>query len=221
MAGYGGHRGPRRLHRRATAAPSAAPWHWCRLAETLSPMVSPSPIGSTVSWPPRGIAWPAISSIFSRSLTRFLPISTRGRFQASLVLSSSRKPREIFSASPVSICEPADPAAPKAMRQNCSLAEAVLALFLISSSANCLGFLVLFLGQHFQSVDDGADRADQVVAHPRAQQGGEIERFDGGSGHGLASAGRARFNETGESLVVATFGRDTPHHRERQGKDQG
>ena len=33
-----------------------------------------------------------------------------------------------------------------------------------------LGLLVVFFFQHFQAVDDGADRADQIVADARAQQ---------------------------------------------------
>ena len=41
-------------------------------------------------------------------------------------------------ASPRSICAPAEPAAPKASRQNCSRAEAVLALFLMRSRAKVL-----------------------------------------------------------------------------------
>ena len=79
------------------------------------------------------------------------------------------------------------------MRQNCSLADAVPALFLISCRRKVLGFLVVFFFQHFQPVDDGADRADQIVADPRAQQCGEIERFDGRSGHGLVSAWHAGY----------------------------
>src|SRR5262245_1055346 len=107
-------------------------------AAMRNPIVSPSPTGSTVSWPPRGIDWPAISSMLSRSFTRFFGSSSRGRFQASLVFSSSIRPRLTFSASPVSIWAPAEPAAPKASRQNCSLAEAVRALFLIRSMAKVL-----------------------------------------------------------------------------------
>src|SRR5262245_54673211 len=35
----------------------------------------------------------------------------------------------------------------------------------------------LFL-EHLKSIDDGPYRADEIVAYPRAQQGGQIERFD-------------------------------------------
>src|SRR6202044_3923328 len=62
----------------------------------------------------------------------------RGKFQTRVVLPSSMRPRAAFSASPRSICAPAEPAAPKASRQNCSFAEAWYALFLIRSSANVL-----------------------------------------------------------------------------------
>src|SRR6185312_2513724 len=62
-----------------------------------------------------------------------------------------------------------------------------------------LGLLVLLLIQHFETVDDRADRADQVVANTRAQQRGEIESFDR-AGHGRVSGGKAQCRRAGESL---------------------
>ena len=107
-------------------------------AEMRKPMVSPSPTGSTVRVPPRGIVCPAMMSMFSSSFTRFFGNNAWGRFQVSLVLSSSMKPRAIACALPRSIWALAEPAAPKARRQNCRRAEAVLALRLMRSSAKVL-----------------------------------------------------------------------------------
>ena len=85
--------------------------------------------------PPRGTAAFAMSSMLSRSLTRFLLISARGVSQLSSAFSFSIRPRATFSASARSISAPADPAAPKARRANCSLAEACLALLRMRSKA--------------------------------------------------------------------------------------
>ncbi len=85
--------------------------------------------------PPRGIAWVATKSKLSRSLTRFFGTNARVRFQVSLTLSSAMNPRATVSASPRLISAPAEPAAPKASRQNCSLAVACPALFLIRARA--------------------------------------------------------------------------------------
>ena len=186
-------------------------------ALTLKPMLSPAPIGSTVSRPPRGIVCPAISSKLSSSLTRFLASSARGRFQASLVLSSSRNPR----ADGLGVAE-VDLGAGGAGRAEGDAAELQLGgggagALLDQIEGESLGLLVLFFRQHFQPVDDGADRADQVMANARAQQGGKIERFDGRSGHGLVSAGRAGCQKTGESLDAPVSVGDTPHRCDRQG----
>ena len=121
--------------------------------------------------------------MFSSSLTRFFGSSTRGRFQASLVLSSSRKPRAIFSASPE-----IDLRAGGAGRAESDAAELQLGgrragALLDQVERKGLGRLVLFLLQHFEAVDDRADRADQVMTDARAQQRGKVERFDGGCGH--------------------------------------
>jgi len=148
------------------------------VAETLMPIVSPAPTGSTVSWPPRGIAWPAISSMLSSSLTRFLAKRTRGRFQVILVFSSSRSRAKSFrhrrcrSANRRNRGAEGDPA-------ELQFGGGSVGAFLDQFEREGLGFLVLVFGQNFQSVDDGANRADQVVTDPRAQQGGEIERFNG------------------------------------------
>ena len=178
------------------------------------------------SVPPRGMDWPAISSILSSSLTRFLASSARGRFQASLVLSSSRKPRAMVSASPRSIWAPAEPAAPNAIRQNCSLAEAVPALLFDQVERKLLGRLVLFFFQHFQAVDDGADRADQIVADTRAQQGREIEGINRRSRHRLVSAGHAgcadrRIDDSADLARVIHRTRTTAKEDRRSAKGYG
>ena len=147
----------------------------------LKLIASPCPTGSTVMLPPRGMVPAARISMLRSSFTRFFGNRTRGSFQVSFVFSSSIMPRATLSASPVSIEAPAEPAAPNAIRQNCSRAEAVVALFLMSSSAKC-GLLVGVVLHHLDAVDDRADRADQVVADPRAQQRREIERLEGTTG---------------------------------------
>ncbi len=85
--------------------------------------------------PPRGIAWPASSTRLRMSLTLFLGSSARVAFHSSLVFSSAKRLRATLSASPVSIEAPAEPAAPKARRQNCRRAEATPVDFLIRSIA--------------------------------------------------------------------------------------
>ena len=91
-------------------------------------------------------------SIFSSNLTRFFANRARGKFQAIFVLSSSRKPRAMVSASPRSIWAPAEPAAPNAMRQNCNLAEAVRGALLDEIEREFLGRLVLLFLQHLDPI---------------------------------------------------------------------
>src|SRR5262249_37626614 len=56
----------------------------------------------------------------------------------------------------------------------------------IEREALGLGVAVLF--QHFEPIDDGASRADQIVTDARAQKRSEVERFEGDlAGHGLVS----------------------------------
>ena len=43
---------------------------------------------------------------------------------------------------------------------------------------------ILLVFHHFEAVDDRADRADDIMAHARAQEGGKIERFKRELGHG-------------------------------------
>ena len=43
--------------------------------------------------------------------------------------------------------------------------------------------LVLFDVHHLEPIDDGADRADDVMAHAAAKQGGKVERFELDVGH--------------------------------------
>ncbi len=86
--------------------------------------------------PPRGMVAPATMSRFSSSFTRFFGRMARGTSQFSVVRSSWMKPLATCSASPVSICAPAEPEAPKASRANCRRAEACRALLAMRSSAN-------------------------------------------------------------------------------------
>src|SRR5580692_2641363 len=116
---------------------------------------NPPSRGSTVRVPPRGMAPPPTMSMLSRSLARFLGTNSRGRFQTIVVLPSSMRPRAAFSASPSSICAPAE----------LQLGRSLLRAFLNQIEREGLGLFVLVLFQDFQSVDDGADRTDQVVAN--------------------------------------------------------
>jgi hypothetical protein len=49
-------------------------------AAMRKPMLSPSPIASTVIVPPRGMVCSAMINMFKRSLTRFFGKSAAGRF---------------------------------------------------------------------------------------------------------------------------------------------
>src|SRR5215470_2896431 len=125
------------------------------------PMLSPAPTGSTASVPPRGIAWPAMINRLSSNLTRFFGNNTRGRFQASLVLSSSMKACAMARASPRSTCALGEAAELQARRRRPRAP-------LDEIEREGLGLLVaVFLLQHFESVDDRAGRADQIVANAR------------------------------------------------------
>jgi hypothetical protein len=64
------------------------------------------------------------------------------------------------------------------------------------------GLLVLVLLHHFEAVHDGADRADEVVADPRAEQGGEVERFKHKrAGHWASGCERFNLLRLGDSGV--------------------
>ncbi len=101
-----------------------------------------------------------------------------------LVLSSSRKPRATFSASPRSICAPAEPAAPKAMPAELQLGGSLPHALLDQVHGEGLGFLIVVVLHHLETVDNGADRTDQVVAYARAQKRGEIQGLDFGGDDG-------------------------------------
>jgi len=79
------------------------------------------------------VSWAATANPF---LTRFFAIRTRGDSKENCAFSPSMYPLATFSASARSISAPADPAAPKARRANCSFAEAWRALRWMSSLAN-------------------------------------------------------------------------------------
>ena len=113
--------------------------------------------------------------MFNKSFTWFLGRNSRGKFQVILIFSSSMSPRETFSASPVSICAPAEPASPNASRQNCSRADALRVSFLDQIEREGARLLVIVLFENLKAVDDGADRTDQVMADARAQQRRQIE----------------------------------------------
>jgi hypothetical protein len=105
------------------------------LALRVKAQLSASPVTDTSIVPPRGTAPLAIMTRLRRSLTLFFGNSARGALQVSAILSSPNMPRATPSASPRSMEAPAEPAAPKASRANCSRAEAWLALLRIRSRA--------------------------------------------------------------------------------------
>ena len=131
---------------------------------------------STVTTPPRGAALAATRQRLSRSLTAFFGASRRGASQRKLVRSLTMRPRATFSASPVSIAaveragraegEPAELQPRRGGRG--ALPDQV--------HGDLAHVRVVFAVEHFEAVDDRADRADDVVAHARAQKRGEIER---------------------------------------------
>jgi hypothetical protein len=104
--------------------------------ETLSPAI----IGSTVRVPPRDTVPAAMTSMLSNSFTRFLSNKSRGKFQVSAVLPSSK-----------------------------SLGRRLVGALLDQLESKCLGLFVFVLLHDFDAVDDRADRADEVMANARAQ----------------------------------------------------
>ena len=114
-------------------------WLWnlalVPVAVTFRLVAASAPSIVTSMTPPRGIVWEAISTMLRISLTLFLGSRARVALHASLILSSPIRPRATPSASPVSMEAPADPAAPKARRQNCRRAEATPVDFLMRSIA--------------------------------------------------------------------------------------
>src|SRR5580698_4569325 len=153
----------------------------------------PPSVGSIVIEPPRGMVPTATSSMFNKSLTRFFGSNSRGRFHTIVVLSSPKSPRATFSASPRSIWEPAE----------LQLGRGLFRALLDQIKRKNFGFLVLVLVHDFEAVDDGADRADQVVADARAQQRGQIEGADG-NGTGRCGHARLRWGLRGLRPVPVT-----------------
>src|SRR5580704_16917476 len=147
--------------------------------EAVSRNPLPPSVGSIAIVPPRGMVPTATSSMFNKSLTRFFGSNSRGRFHIIVVLSSPRRPRATFSASPRSIWAPAES----------QLGRGLICALLDQIEGENLGFLVLVLVHDFEAVDDGADRADQVMADARAQQRRQIE---GADGNGTGRCGHAR-----------------------------
>ena len=98
-------------------------------------MASSSPEMSTTMTPPRGMALAAMRQRLSRSLTEFLDAIRRAALHCKTVRPLAKMSLAAFSASPVSINAPNEPAAPNARRQNWRRAEAEIALFLMSSMA--------------------------------------------------------------------------------------
>ena len=131
--------GARRARRPAARRMLAAPAHWCRPRVILKPIVSPSPIGSTVSLPPRGIACCGDHQHVEQQLD---PVLRQQHARQIPGRAWSCRPRE--SRAPPSrrrrVRSARRPSPPRRRRcrQNCSLAEAVCALFWIRSSANSL-----------------------------------------------------------------------------------
>jgi hypothetical protein len=82
---------------------------------------------------------------------------------------------------------PAEPAKPKARRQNCRRAGRHARALAHEIERDLAHLAVLVLVEHLEAVDDGADRADQVVADAAGDERREVEgggrfghRADGG-----------------------------------------
>src|ERR1700722_19793220 len=161
----------------------------------------PPSVGSIVIEPPRGMVPTATSSMFNKSLTRFFGSNSRGRFHTIVVLSSPNSPRATFSASPRSIWAPAARAA-ECKPAELQFGRGLIRALLDQIESENLGFLVLVLVHDFEAVDDGADRADQVVADAGAQQRGQIEGADG-NGTGRCGHAQLRLRRIGAVPVTA------------------
>ena len=148
-------------------------------------------MGSTVILPPRGIAWPAMTSMLSSNLDQVFRQQRARQIPGELRLVIL----EEAARDGLGIAE-IDLGARRPGRAERNAAELQFRrgrarALLDQIEREFLGRLVLLFLEHLEPVHDGADRADEVVAHARAQQGGEIERFDGRFRHRLVSAGHA------------------------------
>ncbi|MGY4345225.1 hypothetical protein ACVWXM_001689 [Bradyrhizobium sp. GM7.3] len=157
----------------------------CPVAVMRKLMVSPSPIGSIVSVPPRGIVCCETTSMLSSSLTRFFGSKIRGRFQ---VIEHLPSHLDVAARHGLGIAE-IDLRAGRAGRTKSEAAELEASgggFRALAYQVECelavvgLGIVV----EHFEPIDDGADRADEIVADPRAQQRSEFERIWSGGGSG-------------------------------------
>ena len=163
-------------------------------AVTRKLIVSPSPTGSTVSVPPRGIVCCAMTSMFSSSLTRFFGSSSRGKFQAMRDLAVlDMAARHVLRVAEI------DLRARRSGRAERQAAELQPRRGGLGALANQIErefavFGLRIVVEHLKPIDDRADRADEIVADPRTQQRRQLEGI--GSGTGRRSARHRLFLES-------------------------
>src|SRR3954468_8594950 len=176
-------------------------------AATRKPIASPSPSGSTVSTPPRGIVCCAITSMFKSSLTRFfrqqharqvprdrglavLDMPARHGLRVAEVNLRARRSRR--------------PERQAAELQSCGRGLGALADQIERKFAVLRLWIIV---EDLKPIDDGADRTDQIVANPRTQERRKLEGIGGGTGR--RSARHQMFLEVlhkrkhGESRMLA------------------
>jgi hypothetical protein len=88
----------------------------------------------------------------------------------------------MFWASPRSICAPAEPAAPNARRAELQAGRGGFGALANQLEREFTVFRLGIVVEDFKPVHDRADRTNEIVADPRAQQGRKFERVGGGSG---------------------------------------
>ena len=151
-------------------------------AVILKVVAASAPVDSTARTPPRGIAWEATTSMFSAQLDPVLRQQDAGHVPGELYLVVlDEAAGDAFGIAGV------DLGAGRTRRPEREAAELQASrggagTLLDEVEGEGLGFLVLGFLQNLEAIDDRPGRADQVVADPRAQQGGEVEGFEGGGG---------------------------------------
>ena len=172
-------------------------------AVTRKLIVSPSPIGSIVSVPPRGIVCCAMTSMFSSSLTRFFGSSSRGKFQVMRDLAVL----DVAARHGLRVAE-IDLRARRSRRAERQAAELQPRRGGLGALADQIEREIAVFGlwivvEHLKPIDDGADRTDEIVTDPRTQQRRQFEGI--GSGTGRRSARHQMFLESRDAGAADVY----------------
>ena len=122
----------------------------------------------------------------SRSLTRFFGSRSARQIPGDLGLFVLEHPaRHFFGVAGIDL-RPGRAGRAKGDSAELQLCRGRPRAFLDQIEREGLGLLVAIVLHDFDTVHDRADRTDEVVTDPRAQQCGEIERFENDrTGHGI------------------------------------